>query len=296
MKGRVMIRKYFMSRTVDLLAVLSVAGILILAGCGQGTSASGGAAGPTSTSTSRNMASAALKHAPVGAATIGWDPASHGLTVKLSLVGLAPSSTHPADINSGSCVKRGPVVYPLNNVLADARGVGSSTTTIQNIKTIPASGWFVNVHNGPGLATADEAVSIVCNDLAFPNISSTKMSSMLVPLNAAQGSAGNEKASGTAQLALSGSTLTVKLTLNGLQPHSSHAAHIHAGTCQSQGAVIYTLSNVVAGATGNASETTTIKNVKSIPASGWYVNVHYGTNIATQTGFNPIACGNVIVG
>ncbi|HEX6481004.1 MAG TPA: CHRD domain-containing protein [Ktedonobacteraceae bacterium] len=288
-----------MSRVVYLLAVLSMAGVLILAGCGQGTSANGssGAAGPTSTSTAKNTASATLKHVPVGTANIGWDPTSHGLTVKLSLVGLAPSSTHPANINSGSCVKKGPVVYPLNNVLADARGVGSSTTVINNVKTIPASGWFVNVHNGPGLATPDEAVSIACNDLALPNVSTTKTLSVQVPLNAAPGSAGSEMASGTARLALSGSTLTVKLTLSGLQPHSSHAAHIHAGSCLNQGgAVIYPLTNVVAGATGNASETTTIKNVKSIPASGWYVNVHYGTNISTQTGFNPIACGNVTPG
>jgi hypothetical protein len=294
-----MVRKYFMSRIVDLLAVLSVAGVLILAGCGQGSSASGtsGAAGPTSTSTARNTASATLKHEPEGTANIGWDPTSHGLTVKLSLVGLAPSSTHPAHIQSGSCVKKGAVIYPLNNVLADARGVGTSSTVINNVKTIPASGWFINVHNGPGLATADQALSIVCNDLAFPNVSPTKMLSVQVPLNAAPGSGGSEMASGTARLALSGTTLTVRLTLSGLQPHSSHAAHIHAGSCLNQGgAVIYPLSNVVAGATGNASETTTVKNVKSIPASGWYVNVHYSTNLTTQTGFQPITCGNVTPG
>jgi hypothetical protein len=168
---------------------------------------------------------------------------------------------------------------------------------IHNVKTIPASGWFVNVHNGPGLVAADEAASIVCNDLAFSNVSPTKTLSVQVPLNAAPGSGGSEMASGMTRLALSGSTLTVNLTLSGLQPHSSHAAHIHAGSCLNQGgAVIYPLSNVVAGATGNASETTTIKNVKSIPASGWYVNVHYGTNLATQTGFQPIVCGNVTPG
>lgn len=33
--------------------------------------------------------------------------------------------------------------------------------------------------------------------------------------------------------------------------------------------------------------------VSSIPTSGWYVNVHRGTMLATQTGFDPISCGNV---
>ena len=288
-----MVRKYFMSRTVDFLVVLSVAGILILAGCGQRTSASGSPATPTGAA--GNMATATLRHAPEGIATIGWDPASHGLTVKLSLVGLAPSSTHPAHVHSGSCTKQGPVVYTLNNVLADAHGVGSSTTLIQNVKTIPTTGWYVNVQNGPGDTTPEQAASIVCNDLVFSTVSPTKTMSVRVPLTAAPGSNDSEMASGTAQLSLSGSTLTVKLIVSGLQPHSSHAAHIHAGSCQSQGAVIYTLKNVVADASGKSNETTTIKNVKSIPASGWYVNVHYGTDITTQTGFNPIACGNVVV-
>jgi hypothetical protein len=42
--------------------------------------------------------------------------------------------------------------------------------------------------------------------------------------------------------------------------------------------------------------TTTINNVTSIPSSGWYVNVHHSTVLSTQTGFDPIACGDVTVG
>jgi hypothetical protein len=50
---------------------------------------------------------------------------------------------------------------------------------------------------------------------------------------------------------------------------------------------------VVADASGKSISTTTIKNVSSIPGKGWYVNVHYSTNLTTQTGFDPIACGDV---
>jgi hypothetical protein len=75
-----------------------------------------------------------------------------------------------------------------------------------------------------------------------------------------------------------------------------HAAHIHAGSCESQGAVVHPLTTVAADASGNANVTTTIDNVSSIPSSGWYVNVHHSTDLSTQTGFNPIACGNVTVG
>jgi hypothetical protein len=287
-----MTRKYFVNPTIELLAVLSVVVVLLLSGCGGTSSASN----PPATATraaSGTAGSATLKHLPHGTATIDWNPANQDLTVKISLVGLAPSSTHPAQIYSGSCTKQGAVGYTLNNVLANAGGVGSSTTVIKNVTTVPATGWNISVHNGPGLAPADELLPIVCNDLTFNHISPTTMRSVELPLNAAPASSPSEAASGRAQLTLSGRTLTVKLTLSGLQPGSSHAAHIHTGSCESQGAVIYPLSNVVADASGKSISTTIIKNVSSIPARGWYVNVHYSTDIATQTGFDPIACGDV---
>lgn len=293
-----MVRKYFASRTVDLLAILSVVVVLLLSACGGSTSApaSSGTATSTSAASSSTSATATLKHTPNGTANITWNPANQELTVKISLVGLAPSSTHPAHIHSGSCAKQGAVVYPLQNVVADAHGVGSSTTVIKNVKTLQPTGWFLNVHNGPGLSPADQFLPIVCSDLTFSNISPTSSLSVQVPLTAAPGSSASEVASGTAHLTLSGSTLTVKLTLTGLQPGTSHAAHIHAGSCESQGAVVHSLNNVVADSSGNYNGTTTIKNVSSLPGSGWYVNVHYSTDLSTQTGFNPIACGNVTHG
>ncbi len=293
-----MVRKYLVSRKFDLLAALSVVMVLFLAGCGGNTSAraSSGTTAPLSPNASNStIASATLKHMPYGTASISWDPASKGLTVKIALTGMAPNSTHPAHIHAGSCVKQGAVEYPLHNVVADAHGVGSSTTVLKNVTTLPASGWSIHVHNGPGLSSGDQFLPIVCSDLTFTNFSPTKMMSVQVPLNAAPGSNASETASGTAQLTLSGSTLTVKLTLSGLQPKSSHAANIHVGSCASQGAVVYPLQNVVADASGNANVTTTIKNVSSIPSRNWFVNVHYSTDLSTQTGFNPIACGNVVV-
>src|SRR5258706_1842213 len=133
-----MTRKYFVNPTIELLAVLSVVVVLLLSGCGGTSSASTSSASATATSTraaSGTTGSATLKHAPRGTATISWTPTSQSLTVKFSLIDLAPSSTHPANINSGSCTKPGAVLYTLNNVLADARGVGSSTTVIKNVKT-----------------------------------------------------------------------------------------------------------------------------------------------------------------
>ena len=294
-----MVTQYFMNRKINLLAGLGIVAVLLLTGCGGTTSAPASSPTPASTSTSATTsttASATLKHMPHGTATISFDPASQGLTVKISLIGLAPNSTHPAHIHSGSCANQGAVVYQLQNVVADAHGVGTSTTTIKSVTNIPASGWYLNVHNGPTLTPSDQFLPIVCNDLTFTTVSPTSSLSLQVPLNTAPPASAGETVSGMSQLTLADSTLTVKLTVSGLEPNSKHTAHIHAGSCESQGAVIYPLTTVVADASGKANVTTTISNVSSIPSSGWYVNVHHSTDLSTQTGFDPIACGNVTVG
>lgn len=293
-----MLTRYLINRKINLLAVLGIVVILLLVGCGSTPATSSPGSTPTSasTSTGATAASATLKHVPDGMATIGWDPTSQALTVKISLIGLAPNSTHPAHIHSGSCSNQGSVVYPLQNVVADAHGVGTSTTAIKSVANIPATGWYVNVHNGPGLSPSDQFLPIACGDLALTNVSPTSSLSLQIPLNAAPKASAGESASGMAQLTLSGSTLTVKLTVINLEPNSSHAAHIHTGSCASQGPVVYPLMTVTADASGNASVTTTINNVSSIPSSGWYVNVHHSTDLSTQTGFDPIACGDVTVG
>ena len=291
--------QYFTNRKINLLAGLGIVAVLLLTGCGGTTSAPASSSTATSTSTgatNSNIASVTLKHMPHGTATISWDPTRQGLTVKISLIGLAPNSTHPANIHSGSCANQGPVVYPLQNVVADARGVGTSATTINHVTKIPSSGWYIIVHNGPTLSPSDQFLPIVCSGLTLPTVSSTSSLLLQVPLNTAPPASVGETVSGTSRLTLAGRTLAVKLTLSGLGPNSMHAAHIHRGSCESQGAVIYPLKTVVADASGKANVTTTIANVASIPSSGWYVNVHHGTDMSTQTGFDPIACGNVTLG
>src|SRR5437588_12868506 len=192
-----MTRKYFVNPTIELLALLGVVIVLLLSGCGGTSSASTSPATPTPTRAASGTAgSATLKHAPRGTATIDWNPANQSLTAKISLIGLAPSSTHPAQIYSGSCAKQGAAAYTLNNVLADARGVGSSTTVIKNVKTVPAGGLNIIVHNGPGIAAADELLPIVCSDLTFNHISPTTMRSVQLPLNAAPPSSPSETANG----------------------------------------------------------------------------------------------------
>lgn len=276
---------------------------LLLAACGgsSGTSTGSSSSTPTTTNatpTSTAMtAKASLMHVPTGTATLNWDPTSKTLTVNVTLTGLAPNSIHPEHIHTGSCANQGGVLHPLAMLNADAHGNATATTTIPNVTGgIPASGWYVNVHNGPALSPADQFLPIVCGDVSNSNTSTSAAQSVQVTLNSAPSASAGQAAMGTAELTLNGSTLTVKVTVSGLAPNSSHANHIHLGSCTMQGKVLYPLTTLVADASGNATATTMINNVSSIPSSGWYVNVHNSTALTTQTGFDPIACGDVTIG
>jgi hypothetical protein len=233
---------------------------------------------------------ALLQHTPYGNAELKWNDDSKNLTVTITLVGLTQNSTHPAHIHLGNCNAMGPVKYMLNNVVANAAGVGTSTTVIPNIAAgIAANDWSINVHNGPTLTPADQFIPIACGNIHNPH----KAHYLKVQLGATN--AANQATAGISLLTLKDHTMTVIVVVSGLVPGSVHADHIHVGTCQKQvpGTVMYMLNNLVADKYGNASSITTLHNVTHIPDKGWYVNVHRTTILTTQTGFDPIACGNV---
>lgn len=244
-----------------------------------------------------NTATATLQHQPVGTVNLAWDHTTHELTAHLTMTGLAPSSIHPVHIYQESCNSsesynsRVKTAYTLPNITADAHGVVNTTAKMTVPGGIPASSWSIVVYNGPSLSTSNETATIACADVVNHNTSLHNSQAAQATLQGTK--SGNENASGTAKLNLSGHTLTVQMTVTGLAPRTDHMVHIHAGTCASQGPVIYPLTTLKADASGKATATTTIQNVMIIPANGWYVNVHDSTDLSTQTGFDPITCGNV---
>jgi Cu/Zn superoxide dismutase len=297
-----MFNRYFTERNMYACSALAVL-VLFLAGCGGGNSSSASVtnsiSNPGSTATmGPTSASVTLKHQPSGTATLTWDHTTRMLTAQFMLTGLAPNSTHPVHIGEGNCTSTGSstdrMLYSLANVVADAHGVVNTTSKISVPDGIPAKNWHIEIHNGPGLTTANQSLSLVCGDVVNPNPSLKSMQTVQVALQT-QSNDKSQQASGNATLTLSGHTLTVELTLTGLEPNSQHMAHIHSGSCASQGPVVYNLTVVKADASGKSTTTTVIQNVNAIPASGWYINVHYGTDLSTQTGFDPIACGDVVV-
>ena len=96
-------------------------------------------------------------------------------------------------------------------------------------------------------------------------------------------------------------TLTVTVNASGITP-GPHAAHIHVGSCQSQGAVRYMLGDLDANKNGRVvNAVRVIKHVTSrIPARGWYLNIHQGNtgDIQDRSGmptiyFRPLLCANI---
>jgi hypothetical protein len=108
---------------------------------------------------------------------------------------------------------------------------------------------------------------------------------------------------GSATLVYSPATATISVTVNatGLTP-GAHAAHIHAGSCQQQGPVVYPLKDFIANSYGDISnETRTLTGVKAVNLSGgWYLNLHQGnsSNILSRSGqptiyFRPLECASI---
>jgi hypothetical protein len=81
---------------------------------------------------SRSSTVTSLQNAPSGTADLRWNPQGKALTATLHLSGLQPGSNHAAHIHAGACSSRGKILYPFNNVVADAAGNGIAVTTINN--------------------------------------------------------------------------------------------------------------------------------------------------------------------
>jgi hypothetical protein len=270
-----------------------------LAACG-GSSSTGTGSQSTTTTTSATGASSAtvsLRHVPNGQAVLSYDPATKSMNVQIHLIGLAPNSSHPAHIHTGLCEHQGVVAYPLNAVMADAKGDADSVTAVPNVKEgrIPDATWYVNIHNGPTLTPDEQFQPIVCGDVANANRANTvRVILASGPAPPSLPGSPDQAASGTATLNVTGGTLNVSIDATGLAPSSSHAVHLHLGQCASQGTVVHPLPTLTADANGHATLTASVPNVASIPLGTWYLNVHRTVTVGTgQTDFDPILCGDV---
>ena len=84
-------------------------------------------------------------------------------------------------------------------------------------------------------------------------------------------------------------------------PRVRMPAHIHVGSCASQGPVQYMLMDFTADNRGRiVNQVRTVTGVTSpVPATGWYLNLHQGTsanimaNGQPTVNFRPLLCANL---
>ncbi len=303
-----MMRTSRLTHSVGSVALLGVAIVLFLSGCGGTAQSVAFQPGATVPSV---MGIALMTPQPSGSADLTWDPTNNDtLTVALSVTGLAPrnpssypSAPYPATLGMGSCKTQGAVTHQLTAVAADQFGAGASASTIRGVAGgIPAKDWYIALRSP---APADHGAVLACANVINPTPSTTQRQTVTARLHGMPHDmsdmgddmgddmmGGGAGAHGMARLELSGTTLTVTLYIAGLAPGSHHEAHIHTGSCARQGPVAHDLNEVVADADGHAQVKTTLQNVQSIPGN-WYIHVHTGTNLRTQAGYQPIACGDV---
>ena len=88
--------------------------------------------------------------------------------------------------------------------------------------------------------------------------------------------------------------LTVTVIARGLAPGTTHPNHIHVGGCPSPGAIIYSLTDLVANPGGIAEASSSFNGVTSVKFhGGWAWNVHHGPTMTAPGGATSIACGDV---
>ncbi|MDT5112235.1 MAG: hypothetical protein QOE20_4125, partial [Mycobacterium sp.] len=91
---------------------------------------------------------------------------------------------------------------------------------------------------------------------------------------------------------------SAKLQMAGFTPGSSHAMHIHQGSCAEQGAVLVPFPDVIANGTGAIDTTVTSSQPAAAGlAVGTFLNIHLAPaaqlGAPGSVGYTPIACADI---
>jgi Cu/Zn superoxide dismutase len=285
-------------RKMRITAATVATGAVVMAGSALGaslTATAQAASFPRAASTAQQMAKETtwvqLTPMPQGTVTLGRD--SFGtVDATVNAFGLTPGSSHAVELVNG----HGRVVASFGTLTAN--GVGQAQATLDSQYWHTPGGLRLVILNG----TADDPVSaepIARTPRYVPGIHTY----WLTPVEVSAHGTNYGTPQGWASITYDPRAETISVTVNasGLTP-GAHAAHIHVGSCESQGAVQYMLMDFTANADGRiAHETRTVTNVTTPPpASGWYLNLHQGNsnnilfNGNPTINFRPLLCGNIV--
>jgi hypothetical protein len=227
---------------------------------------------------------------PQGAVTVGRD-SSGDVDAAISAWGLTPGSSHAVELVTGS----GGVVASFGTLTADS--AGNARATLDSSYKLTPGGLRVAILNG----TAGDPVSaeLIAATAGYKGGTSTYQF-LPVEIDPHGMSFGTPQGSAVLSYDPNAQTISVTINASGFTP-GAHATHIHLGSCRSQGAVQYMVTDFTANANGQIlNQTRVVTNVTTpLPATGWYLNLHQGNsgnilaNGRPTINFRPLLCGDI---
>jgi CHRD domain len=255
------------------------------------TDAKGNTDGFEGTPLVASVAHVQLQAMPAGTVTFVWTPEGQ-LTAEVNAFGLTPGSSHSVQLVSAG----GVTLASFGTLTANGAGQASATLYSTDMTSVPDGSHLVILLDAQDGAIASEVIG------QTPAIAAGQMTYRLQPVEVSATGVNYGPLDGSATIAYdpSAKTITVTLTASGLTP-GMHAAHIHVGSCLSQGAVQYMLMDFTANSHGQiAHEIRTVTGVTTpVPASGWYLNLHQGNsndilaNGQPTAHFRPLLCAGI---
>ena len=273
---------------------LRITAAAVIAAAGWAATAHAGPADAATSTPQRTTLATRVQLSPMPQGTVTFGRDRHGdVDVTVNAFGLTPGSSHEVELVNGS----GHVITTFRPLTANSVGRARYETLDSGYQGALGS-WRVVVRNG----TAGNRVSAepIARTSRYVGNHSTYQ---LIPVEASSGGKSWGIPQGSAVIAynLVAGTISITVNASGFTP-GRHAAHIHVGSCVSQGPVQYMLADFTANAGGRiVNETRVITHVATrLAATGWYLNLHQGNsgNILAHgsptINFRPLLCGDIV--
>jgi LPXTG-motif cell wall-anchored protein len=104
---------------------------------------------------------------------------------------------------------------------------------------------------------------------------------------------GGTRVMGASTLTAQGGQTAVVVRITGAPANSTHVNHIHTGSCEAEGGIVYPLTDLRTNAQGEGMAVTQVNaSLATILAGRHYVNVHAGAALPSPG----ISCGNIVAG
>jgi hypothetical protein len=277
------------SSATAAVPAIAAAALLSLAPVGSASAASSAVAPTVTTARPDHLTLHAM---PAG--TVRFSRLSHSrLGLQVTIHGLTPGSSHFVDL----VLQSGQRVTRFSTLTANSGGSAFETLTSSYTGLVPRDSQVI-IRMGTTV-THSAALPIAETGRLGGVWRTEKLRSVEVGWNGVHW--GTPQGRATVAYNSRRKTLTVTVNASGVTP-GPHAAHIHVGSCQNQGAVKYMLGDLSANKNGRVVDAVRVfRHVTApIPSRGWYLNIHQGNtgDIQDRSGkptiyFRPLLCANI---